>query len=108
MRGVNSEQMIDEVFKAIDELIDLIHAFSKGQFPATDEEGRIRKFIDEHASGDLTESDKNAMRRITGDRRTVPHLVADVVVAIAVAAALCGNLFQGTNFLMRLCLVVCP
>ena len=69
MRGVNSEQMIDEVFKAIEELIDLIHAFSKGRFPATDEEGRIRKFIDEHASGDLTESDKNAMRRITGDRR---------------------------------------
>ena len=50
MRGMDSEQMIDEVFKAIAELIDLIHAFSKGQFPATDEEGRIRKFIDEHAS----------------------------------------------------------
>ena len=39
---------------------------------------------------------------------SVQHLVADVVVVIAVAAALCGNLFQGTNFLMRLCLVICP
>ena len=39
---------------------------------------------------------------------SVPHLVADVVVAFAVAAALCGNLFQETNFLMRLCLVICP
>ena len=41
---------------------------------------------------------------------SVQHLVADVVVAIAVALeqALCGNLFQGTYFLMRLCLVICP
>ena len=74
MRGMDSEQMIDEVFKAIAELIDLIHAFSKGHFPVTDEKGRIRKFIDEHASGDLTESDKNAMRRVTGDRRIYPSI----------------------------------
>ena len=69
VRAMNNQQMVAEVFRAIEELNELIHRFSEGYFPMTDNEGRIQNIIDEQASGNLTESDRGAMRRVTADRR---------------------------------------